>query len=143
MTNEGYSKLIEFEGEKFSAYPDSLGYLTIGIGHCIDERKGCGISQRISRLIYDEDIARATATARANFEWFDALDPVRQDIIVMLIFNLGVNGLNAFHLMLQAFSEHAWHEAAFQLANSLRGRKQIGLERKRAECNAIELGKWV
>jgi GH24 family phage-related lysozyme (muramidase) len=141
MTPQGYSKLIEFEGEQFSAYPDSLGFWTIGIGHCIDERKGCGISQNISRRIFEDDLARFTATARANFEWFDALDPVRQDVIVMLLFNLGASGLHTFHLLLKAYGEHAWHEAAFQLANSLWGR-QVGAERKREMCNAIEQGKW-
>src|ERR1043166_4810091 len=141
MTPQGYRKLIEFEGERFSAYQDSLGYTTIGIGHCIDERKGAGISQNISRRLFDDDIAKFTATARANFEWFDALDQVRQDVIVMLLFNMGLHGLHGFHLMLKAYGEHAWHEAAFQLANSLWGR-QVSLDRKREMCNAIERGQW-
>jgi len=81
MTPEGYSKLIGFEGEQYSAYQDSGGYWTIGIGHCIDERKGCGISQHVSREMFEDDLARYTATARANFDWFDALDPVRQDVV--------------------------------------------------------------
>ncbi len=141
MTPQGYSKLIEFEGEKFSAYPDTLGYLTIGIGHCVDERKGCGISQHISRELYEDDLARFTATARSHFDWFDALDPVRQDVIVMLLFNLGAAGLHTFKLLLKAFGEHNWHEAAFQLANSLWGR-QVGNERKKEMCNAVEFGRW-
>ena len=138
MTPQGYSKLIEFEGERFSAYQDSLGYWTVGIGHCIDERKGCGISQNISRRLFEDDLARFTATARANFDWFDGLDPVRQDVIVMLLFDPGVSGLNA---MLNAFGAQAWHEAAFQLSNSLWGR-QVNNERKKEMCNAIEVGKW-
>lgn len=141
MTPHGYSKLIEFEGERFSAYPDSRGYWTIGIGHCIDERNGGGITQNISRRLYEDDLARFTATARSHFEWFDALDPVRQDVVVMLLFNLGVAGLNKFRLMLDAFGEHAWDEAAFQLANSLWGR-QVSSDRKKEMCNAIKLGKW-
>ena len=139
MTPEGYSKLIDFEGERFSAYQDSLGYWTVGIGHCIDERKGCGISQNISRRLFEDDLARFTATARCSFDWFDALDPVRQDVIVMLLFDPGVSGLNA---MLNAFGEHAWHEAAFQLANSTWGRK-IDNDRKKEMCSAIEYGRWV
>ncbi len=59
----------------------------------------------------------------------------------MLLFNLGASGLHTFHLLLKAYGEHAWHEAAFQLANSLWGR-QVGAERKREMCNAIEQGKW-
>ena len=139
MTPQGYSKLIEFEGEQFSAHPDPQGYLMIGIHHYIDERKGAGISQNISRRLFEDDLARYTATARAMFDWFDHLDPVRQDVIVMLLFDPGVSGLNA---MLNAFGEHAWHEAAFQLANSAWGRK-IDNERKKEMCSAIEYGRWI
>lgn len=141
MTPEGYNKLIEFEGEKFSAYTDSLGYLSVGIGHCIDERKGCGISADISRQLFEGDIAKFTATARGSFEFFDKLDPVRQDVIVMLCFQLGAKGLHSFNLLLKAIGDHAWHAAAFELANSLWGR-QVGFERKQQMCSAIELGRW-
>jgi GH24 family phage-related lysozyme (muramidase) len=141
MTSEGYNKLLSFEEERFSAYQNSLGYWSIGRGHCIDDRCGCGISRDISRRLFEDDLVRYTATARANFDWFDALDPVRQDVVVMLLFNLGATGLNTFHLMLKAIGDHAWHEAAFQLANSLWGR-QVGFERKKETCAALELGRW-
>ena len=139
MTPEGYSKLIDYEGEIFHAYPDSRGHLSIGIHHCIDERCGGGISQNISRRLFEDDLARFTATARSHYEWFDHLDSVRQDVIVMLLFDPGMAGLGA---MLDAFSKHAWHEAAFQLANSQWGRK-IDNERKKEMCSAIEYGRWI
>jgi GH24 family phage-related lysozyme (muramidase) len=92
MTPEGENLLIEHEGEILSAYQDSLGYWTIGVGHLIDKRRGGGITQKISRLLLEDDIAHATASARASFDWIDQLDPVRQDVIVMLTFNMGVGG---------------------------------------------------
>lgn len=138
MTPEGYSKLVEFEGEQFSAHPDAQGFLIIGINHCIDERKGAGISQHVSRELFEDDLARLTATARCNYSWFDHLDAVRQDVIVMLLFDPGMATLHDF---LKAIGEHAWHEAAFQLANSNWGR-QIDNERKKEMCMAVELGRW-
>ena len=141
MTPEGYLKLLEHEGEVFHAYKDSLGYLTIGVGHCIDERKGCGITKDISRRMLDDDIARATAGCRGAFNWFDELTPARQDVLVMLAFNMGLNGLKTFRLMTTALEEKRWSEAAYQLANSLWGR-QVGLDRKRSLCDALESGKW-
>ena len=141
MTPEGYLKLLEHEGEVFHAYKDSLGYLTIGVGHCIDERKGCGITKDISRRMLDDDIARATAGCRGAFSWFDDLDPVRQDVIIMLAFNMGIDHLKAFRLMSAAIEQKRWSEAAYQLANSLWGR-QVGLDRKRSLCDALESGKW-
>lgn len=140
MTPSGYQRLIEHEGCIYHAYPDSLGYLTIGYGHCVDERKGCGISDKVARILLDDDIAKWTAYARGAFEWFDALDEVRQDVIVMLCFNMG-NNVKTFKLMLDAIKWKNWDEAAFQLANSDWGR-QVGITRKRELCNALKTGRW-
>ena len=43
--------LIAEEGEKLSAYQDSMGFWTIGVGRLIDARKGGGISQEESRYL--------------------------------------------------------------------------------------------
>lgn len=146
MTPEGQARLIEHENEILYAYPDSKGFWTIGIGHLIDVRKGGAIPQRISRLLFEDDVARFTATARANLDWFDALDPVRQDVVVMLLFNMGLGddriGFRSFKLMIQAIKDKNWHEAAFQLANSDWARKDVGKDRKVALCNALETGRW-
>ena len=66
VTPEGQARLIEHEGEILHAYPDSEGWLTIGIGHLIDKRKGGAISQRVSRLLFEDDIALATAQDRKS-----------------------------------------------------------------------------
>lgn len=141
MTPQGYIKLLEQEGEVLHAYPDSEGFLTIGIGHLIDARLGGAISQRISRELYDDDIAVATARCRVHLDFFDALDPVRQDVFINLMFNMGPERLKTFKLMLSAAKDHQWAEAAFQLANSLWGR-QVSAERKRELCDALEHGRW-
>src|SRR3990167_3019116 len=106
MTPRGQAQLIEDEGEVLHGYKDSLGYLTIGIGHLIDKRKGGSIPQRLSRIMFEDDIAMHTAEARANFDWFDMLDAVRQDVIVMLLFNMGLGGVQGFHNMLAAIQVH-------------------------------------
>lgn len=141
MTDQGKAKLISHEGERLHAYQDSLGYWTIGIGHLIDVRKGGAISQQVSRLLLEDDIARATASARVNFPWFDGLDSVRQDAIVNLVFNLGINGMKSFKLMLAAIERHDWGLAAYELFNSQWAR-QVQKERRDDIQVAIELGKW-
>ena len=141
MTPEGQARLISHEGERLSAYQDSEGWWTIGIGHLIDARKGGAIPQRISRMLFEDDTNIATVRARMHFDWFDGLDPVRQDVIVNLVFNMGVGGVEQFKLMIAAIQRHDLHEAAFQLANSKWGR-QVHVERKTDLCNALEKGRW-
>jgi len=141
MTPRGEQKLIEHEGECLSAYQDSEGWWTIGIGHLIDARKGGRITKRASRILFDDDVAFYTASARANFPWIDHLDAVRQDVIVMLCFNMGVEGLKTFHLMIAAIEQEQWDQAAFELFNSLWAR-QVQPNRRDELCNALETGKW-
>lgn len=141
MTREGYAKLINHEGEKLSAYQDSLGWWTIGIGHLIDARKGGSIPQRISRELFEDDVAVKTVQARIAFPWFDWLNPVRQDAIVNLTFNLGIDGLKKFRLMIAAIEKQEWHQAAFELNNSLWA-KQVQRQRVVDLTYAIEKGEW-
>ena len=141
MTPEGYSKLILHEGEILHAYQDSLGYWTIGIGHLIDVRKGGSIPQRISRELFDDDTAIATAKARLAFPWFDYLDLVRQDAVVNLVFNMGLDGLKGFKLMLGAVEERDWQRASYELFNSLWA-KQVQQQRRDDLMRAIEFGRW-
>ena len=141
MTPQGYIKIIEHEGEILHAYQDSLGYWTIGIGHLIDKRKGGGIPQRISRELLEDDISVATVHCRIAFPWFDGLDPVRQDAIVNLCFNLGIEGLKKFHNMLAAIEKQDWPQAAYELFNSLWA-KQVQERRRVDLMTAIEKGVW-
>jgi len=109
--------LIKHEGEILHAYLDSEGYLTIGVGHLIDKRRGGGIPHDIAILLLDMDIATHTAEAR-QFPWFDTLDPVRQDVVINMIFNLGVNGFKGFKKMILALEFGDYQEAAAQMLDS-------------------------
>ena len=142
MTPEGENRLIGHEGEVLHAYEDTEGLLTIGIGHLIDPKRGGGITQQISRLMFEEDINVATVRARIAFShWFDRLDPVRQDVIVMLVFNMGVEGVKKFKLMLAAIEAEDWSKAAYELWNS-QWRMQVGNKRARDLTTALEKGSW-
>lgn len=142
MTNEGMAFLIKHEGEVLHAYSDSQGFLTIGVGHLIDSRRGGAIPQRISRELLADDIAVATVRARAAFAWFDALDPARQDAIVNLVFNMGIEGVKRFGLMIEAIEAQDWGRASYELFNSLWA-KQVQKERVDDLRRALENGRWL
>lgn len=141
MTPEGQARLIGHEDEILYAYQDSLGYWTIGVGHLIDKRKGGAIPQRISRELLEDDINVATVRARIAFPWFDGLDPVRQDAIVNLTFNLGIEGLKKFQLMIGAIQRQDWGRASYELFNSLWAH-QVQRQRRDDLMRAIESGEW-
>ena len=138
MTPEGQTKLKDFEGLRLKPYVDTVGKLTIGWGRNLSDR---GISYDEARLLFDDDVSIATAEARANFDWFDTLSPVRQDFIVCMVFNLGVPRLRFFRRMLDAIERQDWVSAGVELLDSAWSR-QVGPHRSEAMRKAIVDGVW-
>lgn len=76
-------------------YPDSLGYLTIGVGHLVDKRKGGRLPEKIIDALLDYDIDEHRAALRAVQPWVERLDPVRQAVMDDMTFNLSVEPFDA------------------------------------------------
>lgn len=121
------SLLIEHEGQEKSAYQDSLGYWTIGIGRLIDKRKNAGLSEDEMLYLLNNDIASARKELEAQ-PWFNLLDRVRQEVFIELVFNMGLPNLLMFHKTLSFVKQKLWGNAATELGNSLWAR-QVGQNR--------------
>jgi lysozyme len=70
------------------AYQDSLGYWTIGVGHLVDSRLGGGLDEDVIDHQLDNDIARVERAA-GSYPWFATLPPVRQNVVLNMLFNMG------------------------------------------------------
>lgn len=110
--------LVADEGEILHAYEDHLGYLTIGVGILIDKRKGGGITQEESRYLLRNRIRKRIAELESRFEWWNALDPVRQQALVCMAFQLGTNGVANFRKMCNALSVRDYETAAREALDS-------------------------
>ncbi len=106
------SQLEEHEGFRSSAYQDSEGWLTIGIGRLIDKRKGGGISKAEALILLENDVKRFTAQLDQKLPWWRSLSDVRQRVLVDMAFNLGVPGLLGFKNTLRAIHEGRFEDAA-------------------------------
>lgn len=112
------ARLIADEGEVLHAYECPAGYLTIGVGRLIDKRRGGGITQEESRYLLRNDIRRIVSQCESRFDWWDLLDHVRQQAIVCMAFQLGVNGVANFRKMVAAIKVRDFAEAARQMIDS-------------------------
>lgn len=133
-------QLIVHEGCKLHAYQDSEGWWTIGIGRLIDARKGGGISMEEAIYLLGNDIDKALREAEKH-PWFASLDPVRQNCIVELIFNLGPTRFRQFRRMLAALSTGNYAKAAAELVDS-RWSEQVGPIRSRRLMEMLRDGRW-
>lgn len=96
MKEQLAKQLRRDEDEVLSAYTDSLGYLTIGVGRLIDKRKGGGITPEESAYLLDNDIDKRLKGIRVALPWFDSLDEARQGVLLNMAFQMGIDGLLGF-----------------------------------------------
>jgi lysozyme len=99
------------EGEKLHAYADHLGFLTIGVGRLIDQRRGGGISREESAYLLNNDIQRVDQELRDKLPWIAGLDEIRRCALINMGFQLGTAGLLDFKRTLAAIRDGHYEEA--------------------------------
>lgn len=143
------AELIRDEGERFTLYRCTAGKRSIGIGRNLDDvgirpaeqrRLGItvascvtdGITRAQSRALLASDIDACEAEADRRFPWWRALDPVRQRVILNMLFNMGGATLATFRNTLAAFQRHDFAAAARGMRAS-RWHDQVGARAIRLE----------
>jgi lysozyme len=120
--------LIKHEGYRLETYRDTMGLLTVGIGHLCLPADNLHDREIVSDIQIEKffavDIDKATKIAIALVPGLYGLDEIRQAVIISLAFNLG-NRLAQFHDTLQAINKQEWTLAATHLQNS-RWYSQVG-----------------
>lgn len=152
--------LIELhEGRKSVPYPDSLGKLTCGVGHCLDtnplpadilsEFAARGVDPRVGPwtddlidLVRDRDISAAVSEAQSyvGLPTWNALDPARTAALVDMAFELGFHGLSAFRQMRIAIQDSDWETGAAEALSS-EWASQVP-SRAKMDAAMLKTGEW-
>ncbi len=137
------------EGEVLEVYADSLGYLTLGVGHLIKEGDdehgqdaGTPVSQDIVDSYYDTDFDKHVSEAIHVFGDEDAFYLLPEDIqhvLVNMTFNLGATRLGYFKGMLKACRVHDWKEMAVEMEDS-KWYGQVGRRSKELQDMVLACG---
>ncbi len=134
-------QLSRDEGRRASAYQDGLGYWTVGVGTCIDARKGCGLTEAEIDLLLSNRVAAITAELSKQFPWTDLLDDVRLGALRNMAYQMGIHGLAEFRQMLQALQQGNYSSAAGAMLDSIWARTQSP-DRALRLSKQIETGEW-
>ena len=119
--------IIELEGIRLKVYDDAtgtelkkgdtiVGYPTIGIGR---ETSKNGISELEARFLCMNDVGRIQREALDAFPWMKSMNVVRQDVLHLMVFQMGVEGTKGFKQALAHMQMGLYHKAADELLNSL------------------------
>ncbi len=126
MTDQQFiDQLKRHEGVRQSAYQDSLGYWTIGVGRLIDGKKGGKLSMEEIEYLLRNDIKRTCEEVRKALPWFDSLSTNRQQVLINMGFNLGTKGLLGFKNTLE-FVRTGQYDAAAKGMLASKWAKQVG-----------------
>lgn len=120
--------LKEAEGYSADPYKDSLGYWTIGYGTKISSnrnlrRKDLGIafSKAVAELMLKEEITilRRSLLNGIHAETYKGLTSRKQDILISMAYQMGINGLYNFRKMWVALEYRNYALAKKEALNSL------------------------
>jgi len=134
------SMLRRQEGVSKWAYEDHLGYITVGVGRCLDPEKGLGLSDDEIDYLLRNDIERCYRELEV-FSWFMDLDQVRQEALVSMLFQLGLPNFLEFKKTLKYLAEGKYSQAA---AECLRSKWAVQTPNRAKEISyMIETGQYV
>jgi len=129
--------LKEHEGVKKFPYICPAGKLTIGVGRNLED---VGLRENEIEYLLDNDIKECLQDLMKIFPNFNAIDEVRQAVLIDMRFNLGAGGFRSFRRFIKAVRERDWSEAVKEMKNS----KWYYDVRDRAKrlCKMMETGEW-
>ena len=135
------------EGKRLTAYLDTVGVLTVGIGHnCAADpvpgvlKAGDSIDDETCSELFREDIQESIDQLDKHLPWWSNLDDVRQNVLANMVFNLGIHGLLQFRNTLKFIECHSYEMAADGMLASLWAR-QVGDRAKRL-AEQMRSGDW-
>lgn len=133
-------QLTRDEGDEPSAYQDSLGYWTIGVGRLIDARRGGRLSADERQYLLRNDVARVRQQVADRLPWVSQLDEIRRAVLHNMAFQLGVNGLCNFVRTLALAKSGDYAGAAAEMLDSTWAKQTP--ERAQRLSQQMETGQW-
>ena len=121
MSENLIDRLKAHEGYRRFAYECSEGRLTIGYGTMI-ENGGHGIPEPIAEALLTDYVNVIYAQMSAH-RWFTDLNQARQECIVEMCYQLGVEGVSEFKNMISSLKAEIWLGAAEHALDSLWARQ--------------------
>lgn len=115
------------EGKRLDVYLDTEGLKTVGIGHLIkktdppeirDLKVGDKITEEQCVQLFEQDLSIAITNFKVVFPVSDSIPAEVQEILVNMIFNLGLVRFSKFKNLIAAVNKQDWSKAADEMKNS-------------------------
>lgn len=121
------AQLTLHEGRRKRIYTDTVGKISGGVGRNLSD---VGFSDDEIDLMLRNDIARAEDALDRAHPWWRKLDPIRQKVIVDMMFNLGPAGFAGFRNTILEIRAGDYADAARRMLQS-KWARQVGVRARR------------
>jgi lysozyme len=113
----------EHEGYRNKVYLDTLGKRTVGVGHlCVEDfwEDDKEYEESFLMEILQKDLQEAIRGAKELMDKHDCsdVDERAEEIIIEMVFQLGMIGVSKFKNMWKALSEHNYTGASYEMLDS-------------------------
>ena len=107
-------QLIKHEDIRLKPYRDTVGKLTIGVGRNLDDN---GITHDEALYMLRADVRRVLSDLQF-FGWFHRLNRVRRDVVINMVFNMGLTRFLTFEKTIKYISRKKYSLAAVEMLDS-------------------------
>lgn len=107
--------LLKHEGLRLKPYKCPADKLTIGIGRNLED---VGITTEEAFFLLANDLKRTNQECVDQFPWFKSLSQTRQDVVVSMVFNMGLTRFKTFVNMIAALQNGNFSKAAGEMLSS-------------------------
>lgn len=114
ITEQLVKSVKEGEGLRLKPYRCTAGKLSVGYGRNLDD---VGITESEADYLLLNDLDRAEKDAQ-KLPGYDKCSQIRRDVLIEMVFNLGLPRVLGFRKMLAAISNGDYKEAAAQMLDS-------------------------
>lgn len=111
------------EGVRYSPYRDTMGFLTVGVGHNLDASPlpdgwAYPLNDDLVDVLLDSDLQNVFDDLDNALPWWTDLNDARQRVVANMCFNLGLTKLLGFVNTLTAMRQGRYADAATGMLNS-------------------------
>lgn len=103
------------EGFRSRLYKCPAGKWSIGYGRNLED---CGLSEWEAEYLLKNDITCSKLELYTNFPWAEKLDSARKNVLIEMVFNMGISRFKGFKKMLAACQKGEWDKAANEMLDS-------------------------
>lgn len=129
MNKQLLKQLERHEGKKSQKYKCTAGKITQGIGRNLDDNPlttkeisfikdvDNWTDEEIYYILYN-DLEKIIKDLKNKIDFFDKISEIRQNVLINMAFNLGINGLLKFKNTLHYIKHNEFENASREMLNS-------------------------